>query len=165
MTFQLSVERTPAHAQQPRGHRLVAAHLLQRADDVVALYLNQRRGRCRGPSVAWLQSRPTWSAAIADVVLQRVDRRVETLVSGRQNRFAVRAAVAERPKDVQTGHSGAHERQHRTVVVDHKKKTGTRILHSHSLQSGAHDRAPGLYIEQLGLQRATRQLTRLGVRA
>jgi hypothetical protein len=42
--FELTVERAPADPEQPRRNRLVAPHLLQRADDVVALHFDERCG-------------------------------------------------------------------------------------------------------------------------
>ena len=41
--FELTIERAAADAEQPRGDRLVATDLLQRADDVLALDLDERR--------------------------------------------------------------------------------------------------------------------------
>ena len=43
--FELAVERAPADAEHASGDRLVAAHLLQRADDVIALDVDEQRGR------------------------------------------------------------------------------------------------------------------------
>ena len=44
--FELTIEGPPADAEQTRRHRLVAAHLLERPDDVLALDLDERRRRC-----------------------------------------------------------------------------------------------------------------------
>ena len=57
MPFELTVERAAADAEQPRGDRLVAAHLLQRADDVLALDLDERR-RAHSPRDV-LEAAPT----------------------------------------------------------------------------------------------------------
>ena len=58
--LQLPVERAAADAEQPRGDRLVAAHLLQGPDDVLALdgrraapsRIAAQRSRDGGPTIA-----------------------------------------------------------------------------------------------------------------
>ena len=41
--LELPIERAAADTEQTRGDRLVAAHLLQGPDDVLALHVDQRR--------------------------------------------------------------------------------------------------------------------------
>src|SRR6267142_1368419 len=47
--LELPVERAAADAEEPRGDGLVAPHLLQRPDDVLALDLDERRRIDLGP--------------------------------------------------------------------------------------------------------------------
>src|SRR5689334_22852600 len=49
VTLKLTVERAATDAEQPRGDGLVAADLLQRADDVLAFHFHKRRRTAIGP--------------------------------------------------------------------------------------------------------------------
>ena len=142
MTFQLPVERSPAHAQHSRGHSLLAAHLLKCTNDVVTLDVDKQRGLCLRQSITRLRSHLACPDMVRRAVLQRVDGRGETFVASRQDRLRARARVLKGPNDVETCHPGSLERQHRAVVVDYQK-TGTLSLHIGLLQMGAHQCTPG----------------------
>jgi hypothetical protein len=114
MAFQLTVERTTAHAEQPRGNCLVAFDRFQFAEDVLPCDIHQRSRLPRRRK----SLRSGGVAAGREALTDGVNGSLEVLVAGHENRLAVGADVAKRTQDVETCEVGSDQREDSAVVID-----------------------------------------------
>lgn len=117
MPLEKAVQRTPAHAQQARGARLVTLDKLQRPYDVLPFYLEEGRWKgwlgCRSHA-AW----PGFRFQRVQAVSERVDGRLNALVPRREHRLTLRADTAERAKHFETTDVRTDQGQDGAVVID-----------------------------------------------
>ena len=117
MPLEQAVQRTPAHAQQARGARLVALDELQRPYDVLPFYLDERRrNQWLGCQIdaAW----PRFGFQDVQALPECIDGRLHALVPRREHRLTVRTDVAEGAKHFETADARADQRQDGAVVID-----------------------------------------------
>ena len=119
MPLEEAVQRTPAHAQQTRGARLVTLNELQRPYDVLPFYFDERRGNqwlgCH-IDAAW----PRFGFQGVQALPECIDSRLDALVPRRKHRLTLRAHVTERAKHFETADARADQRQDGAVVVDNE---------------------------------------------